>query len=189
MTLSWSFFLFAIALMSGLIWAKTQRLSFRAQTPEGYSETLPQADITQALNGPMDAEGMIFDFRSRMTSRFTARMDATWQGNKGVMDEFFAYSTGREQTRQWRINVRNDGTFTADADDIIGVAEGRQSGSTIRMTYRIRLPEEAGGHVLDVIDWMYLVENGSILNRSEFRKFGIKAAELFATFRPIQAKA
>jgi len=31
--------------------------------------------------------------------------------------------------------------------------------------------------------WMYVVENGSIMNRSQFRKFGIKVAELVATMR------
>ena len=50
-------------------------------------------------------------------------------------------------------------------------------------TYRIRLEPEAGGHVLDVTDWMYLMENGAIMNRSEFRKFGVKVGELVATMR------
>ncbi len=50
--------------------------------------------------------------------------------------------------------------------------------------YRIRLAEDAGGHELDVTDWMYLMENGTIMNRSQFRKFGIKVAELVATMRP-----
>ncbi len=54
----------------------------------------------------------------------------------------------------------------------------------MRLDYRIRLPEQAGGHVLDVTDWMYLMENGAIMNRSQFRKFGIKVAELVATMRP-----
>jgi hypothetical protein len=31
---------------------------------------------------------------------------------------------------------------------------------------------------------MYLMSNGSIMNRSQFRKFGIKVAELVATMRP-----
>jgi hypothetical protein len=31
---------------------------------------------------------------------------------------------------------------------------------------------------------MYLMENGAIMNRSQFRKFGIKVAELVATMRP-----
>jgi hypothetical protein len=31
---------------------------------------------------------------------------------------------------------------------------------------------------------MYLAPNGNIVNRSQFRKFGIKVAELVATMRP-----
>jgi len=58
------------------------------------------------------------------------------------------------------------------------------SGASACMRYRIRLPKDAGGHVLSVVDWMYLTENGSIINRSEMRKFGIKVAELVATMRP-----
>ena len=72
------------------------------------------------------------------------------------------------------------------ADDIIGAGKGTQLGSGVRLEYRIKLPEHAGGHVLDVIDWMYLVDNGTIMNRSQFRKFGIKVAELVATMRPVE---
>ena len=176
--------LLAFGLFS-VFWSRKMR--FVAQLPEHYAETEPQVDIRQVLNGPMDAEGMIFDFRGRMTSRFTARFHASWDGAKGVMTEDFSYSTGRMQQREWTLDVGNDGRFRATAPDIIGTAEGVQSGATMKMTYRIALPKEAGGHVLDVTDWMYLVENGTILNRSEFRKFGIKVAELMATFRPVAA--
>jgi hypothetical protein len=33
------------------------------------------------------------------------------------------------------------------------------------------------------------MENGTIINRSQFRKFGIKVAELVATMRPAGAQA
>jgi hypothetical protein len=36
---------------------------------------------------------------------------------------------------------------------------------------------------------MYLMQNGTIINRSQFRKFGIKVAELVATMRPIEVDA
>jgi hypothetical protein len=56
------------------------------------------------------------------------------------------------------------------------------------LKYRIKLPKDSsGGHVLDTTDWMYVVENGTIINRSQFRKFGIKVAELVATMRPKEA--
>ncbi|TVR45575.1 MAG: DUF3833 family protein, partial [Rhodobacteraceae bacterium] len=36
-------------------------------------------------------------------------------------------------------------------------------------------------------DWMYLVDDKTIVNRSQFRKFGIKVAELVATMRRVEA--
>jgi hypothetical protein len=35
---------------------------------------------------------------------------------------------------------------------------------------------------------MYLMENGTIMNRSQFTKFGITVAELVATMRPNPAR-
>lgn len=170
-----------IAVLIGV--AKARTASFRAQSPAQYAGTTPGFDIRKVLSGPMDAEGMIFDLRGRMTSRFTARFQGHWDGAHGTLTEDFRYSTGNTQQRKWNITVHNDGRFTATADDIVGEAVGEQSGSTIRLSYRIVLPKAAGGHTLDVTDWMYLVDNGTVLNRSEFRKFGLRVGELFATFR------
>ena len=41
--------------------------------------------------------------------------------------------------------------------------------------------------MLSTVDWMYLTPNGTIMNRSQFRKYGIKVAELVATMRPRKA--
>jgi hypothetical protein len=62
-----------------------------------------------------------------------------------------------------------------------------QAGSAVQLCYKIQLPRDAGGHVLDTVDWMYLTPNGTIINRSQFRKFGIQVAELVATMRPMEA--
>jgi len=42
--------------------------------------------------------------------------------------------------------------------------------------------------VLKTVDWMYLTPDGTIVNRSQFRKFGIKVAELVATLRPTEER-
>ncbi|MEO1307777.1 MAG: DUF3833 family protein, partial [Pseudomonadota bacterium] len=81
------------------------------------------------------------------------------------------------------IRYFNDGAIKADADDLVEPGVGMQRGSAVQLKYRIRLPESSGGHVLDTTDWMYLVENGSIINKSQFRKYGFKVAELVATMR------
>ena len=82
------------------------------------------------------------------------------------------------------LNRDSDGRITAEAPDVVGAGRGKQAGSAVLLNYRIKLDDAAGGHALDVTDWMYLIENGTIMNRSEFRKFGIKVAELVATMRP-----
>ncbi len=163
---------------------KARYVSFWAQQPEDYAGTGPDFDIRTHLNGPLQCEGVIYGPTGRVTSRFVADFEASWQGNVGVMKETFTYDSGRRQDREWRLRLGSDGRIEAEADDVVGTGTGRQRGSAVLLNYRIRLDEEAGGHVLDTTDWMYLTPNGTIMNRSQFRKFGITVAELVATVRP-----
>ncbi len=167
-----------------LFWAKSRFGGFRAQSPQDYAEAGPQFDIRTHLNGPIQCEGVIYGPLGRVTSRFVADFDARWEGNKGVMTEVFTYDDGSTQEREWTLSLGNDGRIRALAPDVIGEGEGMQSGPSVQLRYQIRLPESSGGHVLDTVDWMYLTPNGTIMNRSQFRKFGIKVAELVATMRP-----
>lgn len=177
----------SIFLLLALLFVLRPGLRFSSQKPSDYTETGPQMDMRQHLSGPILSEGMIHGPTGRVASRFVARMQGTWEGNKGTLTEEFEFAGGRTQTRQWSLTLGNDGRFTATAPDVVGTATGEVSGATICMRYRIRLEPDAGGHVLSVTDWLYLMENGVILNKSEMRKFGIKVAELTATMRPLAA--
>lgn len=182
-----------LALVLGLVFTvvgaflRSRYVSFWAQKPEDYPDNGPQFDIRQKLNGPIICEGVIFGPLGRVSSRFVADFEASWQGNVGVMKEHFRYDSGNEQRREWRLTLGNDGLITAEAADVVGTGSGRQHGSAVQLNYKIKLADEAGGHVLDTTDWMYLTPNGSIMNRSQFRKYGIKVAELVATMRPKEA--
>ena len=159
-------------------------IGFRHQQPAHYAETAPVFDIRQHLSGRLVSEGMIYGPTGRVVSRFLAEFTGNWDGDSGSLAEEFTYATGATQRRRWRLKIGRDGHFTATAADVIGEGRGVQRGATVQLFYRIRLEPSAGGHVLDVTDWMYLMENGNILNRSEMRKFGVKVAELIATIRP-----
>jgi hypothetical protein len=177
--------LVVIALMA----LRTRYASFIAQAPSDYTGKGPAFDLRQHLSGPLACEGVIFGPTGRVTSRFVADMQGTWTGTTGTLAEVFRYDSGTIQHRAWTLAVAPDGTITATAPDVVGQGTGRVEGSGVLLRYRIRLTPEAGGHVLDVTDWMYLLENGTIMNRSQFRKFGIKVAELVATMRPVPAEA
>lgn len=159
-------------------------LSFRAQRPEDYANG-PQFDLRQHLSGPILCEGIIYGPTGRVTSRFVADMQGQWNGNIGTLTEVFRYDSGTVQNREWTLALGNDGSIRATAPDVVGAGSGRAAGSGVMMQYKIQLTPEAGGHVLDVTDWMYLMDNGTIMNRSQFSKFGITVAELVATMRRV----
>lgn len=180
----WIYMLAGALLALVLVWLRTHRAGFVAQRPQDYEDEGPAFDVRKHLNGPLLCEGVIYGPMGRVSSRFVADFHASWEGNTGVIKEKFTYDDGSVQNREWRLEIGKDGAIRAKADDVIGTGLGRQSGPTVLLRYDIRLPAESGGHVLNTVDWMYLTPNGTIMNRSQFRKFGIKVAELVATMRP-----
>jgi hypothetical protein len=162
-------------------------LGFRAQRPAQYAGQGPAFDARTHLSGPILCEGVIYGPLGRVSSRFVADMHGTWQGNQGRLTEKFTYDSGVQQDRAWALTLVADGSLRAQAEDLVGTGIGHIGGPAVQMRYKIRLPAASGGHVLNVVDWMYLMPNGTIMNRSQFRKFGIKVAELVATMRPVPA--
>ena len=172
------------SLMLSLAYLKSRYLGFYGQSPSDYADARGEAfDLRTHLNGPIVCEGVIYGPTGRVTSRFVGDFDAVWTGNKGVMTERFIYDSGDEVLREWNLTLGNDGHIRATASDVVGEGQGMQSGPTVQLKYKYKLPAEQGGHVLDTTDWMYLAPNGTIVNRSQFRKYGIKVAELVATMR------
>jgi hypothetical protein len=175
------------AIVLGLGYLKNRYGSFLGQQPSDYEGEENQFDLRRHLNGPIECEGVIYGPLGRVTSRFVGEFHAEWNGNVGIMKEHFKYDSGTTQDREWHLTLGNDGRIVARAPDVIGEGSGTQAGSAVQLKYKIQLPESAGSHVLDTTDWMYLTPNGTIVNRSQFRKFGIKVAELVATMRPKEA--
>lgn len=172
----------AVALLA---FALSRLAGFAAQRPSDYAGLEPGLDLRRHFDGPMLCEGVIYGPFGRVSSRFVAEMHGRWEGNRGTMDESFRYASGDQQRRRWHLTLAEDGAIRAEAADLTRPGHGRQQGAAARLCYRIRLPEQAGGWVLDVTDWMYLMENGTIINRSQFRKYGVKVAELVATMRRV----
>ncbi len=181
-----TFTLIGFALATLLVWARTRYAGFLAQRPGDYRTAPgPSFDLRTHLNGRLFCEGVIYGPLGRVSTSFVGEFECTWEGGRGRMDEVFRYSDGTEQTRAWNLTLGNDGRISATAADVEGTGEGIQCGNSVQLKYRFRLPEASGGHVMDVVDWMYLAPNGTIVNRSQFRKFGIKMAELVATMRQV----
>ena len=188
--MSEAFFLFfGMATVLVVLAMKSRFIGFRSQNPAAFAGKGPQFDLRQHLNGPILCEGVIYGPTGHVTSRFVADMVGTWDGNVGTLREKFRYDSGAVQERCWTLSLGNDGRIRAEAPDVVGTGAGMVEGPAVQMNYKIKLDASAGGHVLTVTDWMYLMENGTIMNRSQFTKFGITVAELVATMRRVPSQA
>ncbi len=154
---------------------------------ERHAGREPGLDLRDYLDGPLTASGIFFDHFGRAALSFTVDMEGSWDGNTGTLEERFTYSDGTTDTRVWTIRFTDTDSFVATAADVVGEATGEQRGDAARMTYRLRVPRGDGEIVVSMEDWLYLQEDGTLINRAKMRKFGLPVGELVVAFRKGEA--
>ena len=150
---------------------------------EDYADAKPALDIRRQLDGAYTANGIIFDWKGKASRHFVAKINASWKGNVGTLDEHFTYSDGTTQARIWTITFRDDHHFSGTANDVIGEAKGSQAGNALNMVYTLRHKDTDGSTIdLGVNDWIYLTEGNVLLNRTKLSKWGLPVGEVFISF-------
>lgn len=151
--------------------------------PDVYGGQTPPLDLSRYFNGTIDGWGMVQDRSGKVLRRFHVVIEARWNGDTGTLDESFDWSDGRKEKRLWTLRKGADGRYTGSAGDVVGEAAGVASGNALQWVYVLKLPEEQGGWQVNVDDWMYLVDENTLLNRSTIGKFGIRFADITIAFR------
>ena len=147
-----------------------------------YAQQRPKLELDRYFNGRIRAHGIFQKRGGEVVRRFTVVMDCHWEGNQGVLDEAFSYSDGSTQRRVWRLTKHADGRYTGRADDVVGEAEGQESGNAFRWNYTLRLPVDGKEYDVQFDDWMFLVDDRVMLNRATMRKFGVTLGEVLLSF-------
>jgi hypothetical protein len=145
---------------------------------EDYSNTTPSLSLAAFFDGELTAAGIVQDYSGKVTRKFTVTMEGSWKGNKGELKEWFVYDDGEKQIRIWYLTDLGNGQFEGRADDILGVAKGEANGSALRWRYDMKLLVDGSEYEVEFDDWMFLVDNKTIINKSDINKFGIKVAEV-----------
>jgi len=153
-----------------------------APTPADYAEQKPTLDLRQYFNGPLVAHGLFTDRAGKVQRRFTVQLKGTWQGDDGVLEEDFFYSDGKTERRVWRLRHLGGGQYTGRADDVAGVARGEAAGNALRWRYTLQLPVDNTVYDVDFDDWMYLMDDKTMLNKAKMSKFGIHLGDITLSF-------
>lgn len=149
-----------------------------AVSVDEYVDTRPALDLRTFFDGELRAYGMLQDRGGRMTRRFTATLQGSWNGEQGTLVEHFVFDDGEEQDRTWHLRHLGGGRYEGSAGDVIGTAAGTTGGAVFQWNYVLDVPWREGSIAVTLDDWLYLVDERHLLNRTELNKFGFRVGEL-----------
>lgn len=147
-----------------------------------YRAEKPVLDIQKYLNGTLDAWGIFQGRSGEVKKRFHVVIDAKWNGDIGTLDEHFSWSDGTTSRRVWTLTKQADGTFIGTAHDVIGEAKGEASGNALHWRYVLALPVNGRVYNVTMDDWMFMLDDKVMMNRTTMSKFGFRVGELSITF-------
>ena len=92
---------------------------------------------------------------------------------------------GSVQHRDWHMRRIAPGRFAATANDMVGSATGEAKGRAFHWTWV--LATRPGNALFDVTlsQWMYLMDDGGLVNRTTISKLGFTVAEVTEQFQRV----
>ncbi|MBK9322863.1 MAG: DUF3833 domain-containing protein [Bdellovibrionaceae bacterium] len=151
-------------------------------TVKNYDKEKPTLKLEEYFNGDIDAYGIFQDRSGKVIKRFHVLIKASWAGNTGILDESFDYSDGSKSKRIWKLVRQDDNTYTGTAGDVIGQARGEVAGNAFFWKYVLDLEVDGTHYHVTFDDWMYLMNDQIMLNKSKMSKLGVSLGEVTLTF-------
>ena len=150
---------------------------------DDYSGDSPRLEPETCFDGPLVAHGMLKDRAGRVTRRFVADIDASWEDGVGTLDERFVFADGEEDRRVWTLRPDGEGAYIGTAGDVVGESSVRVAGNAMFLDYTLRVPFGDGTLDVQIDDRMYLIDDSTLLNESIMRKFGFRVGEIVLVIR------
>lgn len=148
-----------------------------------YKNLKPVLDLEKYFIGTCDAWGMFQQRDGTVLKRFHVVLEGKKINDQLVLDEKFKYDDGTTQQRIWRLKKQANGSWIGLADDVKGEAIGQIAGNALNWQYTLLLPVDGTVREMQMDDWMYLIDDDSMINRASMRKFGVEFGQVTLFFR------
>ncbi|KOO16434.1 hypothetical protein AKJ18_03800 [Vibrio xuii] len=150
---------------------------------ENYKEVYPQFNLFQYFEGTTMAWGMVQDYSEQQTRRFEVVIEGSVENDVLTLTEDFVFADGEVTKRVWVIERLENGEYIGRADDIIGVATGKELGNALQWQYDFELVMEDSSVVVSFDDWMYRQDEKHVFNLTKIKKFGIEVGQITLFFQ------
>ena len=148
-----------------------------------YADQQPQLDLERFFSKPVKAWGIFQKRSGEVAKRFEVDIASRREGDALILDERFLYSDGTRQQRVWTLEPDGPMRWRGRASDVIGEARGEVAGNALRWRYRLDLPVDGKHWEVDFDDWMYLMDDDTLINRSSMSKLGVELGQVSLFFR------
>jgi hypothetical protein len=144
---------------------------------DDYANNQPALDLHQFFKGSLSAHGVVKDRSGKVMRYFNATIDAHWDNGVGTLEEKFVFDDGEIQYRNWTLTPTDKG-YAATAGDVIGTGSARVKGNAMQLDYVLEIKYNGKPLQLNVEDWMWQVDDKTLLNESILRKWGFKVGSV-----------
>lgn len=148
-----------------------------------YAEHTPKLVLEEFLNGHISGTGIISNWKGEVTQQFDFEGHASWKDHICTFNETMRYDDGREDRRTWIITKINDTHYEGRTEQVIGVAKIVVQGNAMNWQYQMDIKVNNQTYRLTFDDWMYLMNNQTLVNQNAFKKFGLTVGSLTLIMR------
>ena len=148
----------------------------------GFRETAPVIDPIRFFTGHVSSWGVLED-RAGQPTRIV-KTDCTGDMHDGTLRLTQLLFIGEDApvTRTWQMRRTAPGRYGATANDMVGNATGEANGRAFHWTWTLATSPGNPLKNVHMDQWWYLLDDGSMLNRTTIRKLGVIVAEVSEHF-------
>ncbi len=143
----------------------------------------PALDPKTYFSGHVRSWGMVEGRSGKVSDQFSTHMHGVPRPDGLRLTQDFTFASGRREHRVWDIRVLDPHHFEGHANDSVGSAHGEAWGNAFEWNYTLAVPVK--GHTFNVhfSQIMLLQPGGILLNRVQYRKFGLRLGSVSEFFR------
>jgi len=151
---------------------------------EDYKDKEPVLKLEEYFNGKTVARGVFEDRFGNIKKSFKVFIVGTWDGENLNLKEDFIYDDGKKDFREWNLkkDPNDPNSYSGHAEGVIGIASGSVSGNAFNWKYGFNLDIGDKKVKVKFDDWMFLQEDGYLINIAKVKKFGITLGRVILFF-------
>ncbi len=147
-----------------------------------YKDNTPEFVLEEYFNGKTMAYGFFENRSGEVVNQFKVEINGAIEGDILTLDEDFTYIDGKVENRLWKIKILPDGYYEGTTNGVVGTASGQRSGNAFNWVYVFDLPVGDTSYELKFDDWMFLQDDGVMINRAYVTKWGFNVGSVTLSF-------